>query len=129
MKTNIITHTDGKGKSTEEIATVIIGRLAIGFSSLIYYPEDPFNGELRAYFDGSGFGDGAWCVEAYDHICGDRLWLREFKQGLLELGLSIKAVQNIKYNELSKQGKDYVSLIIGPTFYASWKRVNNKKGL
>lgn len=126
MKVQINAHTNGKGKNSEEARLVIITRLGIGYSSLGYFPDDPFNGELRAFFEPSGFTSGSWNVAGYGLISGDRLWLKEFKAGLREVGFSIKAVQNVKYNDKELQGQDYVSLEIGPVFYASWKRMLKK---
>ena len=109
MKVSISANTNGKGHHTEEQRLVIINRLDIGYSSLTYYPEEPFNGELRAYFDNSGFTLGTWNVPGHGLIYTDRQWLKEFKAGLRDLGLSIKAVQNVGYSEHGMQGDDYVS--------------------
>jgi len=35
-------------------------------------------------------------------------------------------VQNVSYSEQGMQGDNYVSMDIGPTFYASWKRLQKK---
>ena len=129
MKVNIIAHTNGKGHWTVEERMVQITKLGIGYSSLTYYPEDPFHGELRAYFEPSGFTPGSWNVPGHGLIYTDRLWLKEFKAGLREAGFSIRAVQNVSYNKQGgqgMQGRDYVSMDIGPTFYASWKRLLKK---
>lgn len=126
MKAEIKAHTNGKTGLTEEAREVLISKLEIGYSSLSYYPEDPFHGELRAYFDGSGFTPGSWNVDGYGLIYADKLWLREFKRGLKELGLSVLAARDVQYSGQDRQGLDYVSLDIGPTFYASWKRLNKE---
>jgi hypothetical protein len=123
MKVTINANTNGKGHWTEEERLVTIIRLEIGYSSLKYYPEDPFNGELRAYFEPSGFMLGSWNVPGHGLIYTDKLWMKEFKAGLRQLGLSIKAVQNVGYSEQGMQGDDYVSMDIGPTFYKSWLRL------
>ena len=124
MQVNIEAHTNGKGKFTVEERMVQIIRLGIGYSSLTYYPEDPFRGELRAYFEPSGFTPGSWNVAGHGLICADRLWLKEFKAGLREAGFSIKAASNVKYNDREMQGDNYVSMDVGPVFYASWTRLN-----
>lgn len=123
MKTHIEAHTDGKGLWTEESRLVIIDRVEIGYSSLEYYPEDEFHGELRAYFDATGLTVGGWNVAAYGLIYTDAKWLREFKRGLRALGLSERACRNVSYSEQGMQGKDYVSMDIGAHFYTSWKRL------
>lgn len=126
MKCNIIANTDGKGHWSEEQRMVIINKLDIGWNSLKYYPDDPFHGELRAYFEPSGFTLGSWNIQGYGLIYTDRLWMREFKAGLRALGLSIKAVQNVSYSEQGMQGNDYVSMDIGPAFWASWQKLLKK---
>ena len=126
MKVNIIARTNGKGYWTEEEREVLISKLDLGYKSTDYYPEDPFHGELRAYFDGSGFGTGSWNIHGYGLIYTDRQWLKEFKAGLRKLGFSIKAVQNIGYSEQGMQSDCYVSMDVGPAFYASWQRMEKK---
>lgn len=124
MKVSISANTNGKGKWTTETRAVDIVKLTIGHSSHAFFPEDPFKGELRAHFEPHGFTHGSWNVEGHGLIFGDRLWLKEFKAGMRIAGFSIKAAQNIKYGELELQGDDYVSLDVGPAFYASWQRLN-----
>lgn len=126
MKVTINTNTNGKGKGTDEIRVVTITELKIGYSNQTYFPGDPFEGELKAYFDPFGFTIGSWHVPAFGYINGDRLWLKEFKAGLRELGLSIKGVQNVSYGVEERQGQDYVSLAVGDAFYKSWLRLQKK---
>lgn len=123
MNTNIITNTDGKGLWSEEVRVVEITQVKIGYKSTDYYPEDPFFGELRAYFEPSGYTPGSWHVPAYGLIYTDKTWLREFKAGLRALGLSRAAVADISYSEQGMQGTDFVSMDVGPAFYASWCRL------
>lgn len=126
MKVTINTNTDGKGLWSQEQRLVTINRIDIGYSSLKYYPEDPFHGELKAYFEPHGFTLGSWNVPGHGLIYTDKLWMREFRAGLRDLGLSIKAVQNVSYSEQGMQGEDYVSMDIGPAFYTSWQRLLKK---
>lgn len=126
MQVDIKANTNGKGHWTVEERMVQIIKLGIGYSSLTYYPEDEFNGELRAYFVPHGFTPGSWNVAGHGLIYTDRQWMKEFKAGLRAAGFSIKAVQNVSYSEQGMQGDDYVSMDIGPTFYASWKRLQKK---
>ncbi len=126
MKVSIEANTNGKGHWTEEERMVLITELRIGYSSLVYYPEDPFNGELRAYFEPHGFTHGSWNVAGHGLIYTDKLWMKEFKKGLRALGFGIKAVQNVHYSEQGMQSDNYVSMDIGPVFYASWKRLQKK---
>jgi len=129
MKVNIEANTDGKGHWSEEQRLVIINRLDIGYSSLNYYPEDPFHGELCAYFDPFGFSRGSWNVPGHGLIYTDRQWMEEFKTGMRAAGFSIKAVQNISYSEQGMQSSDYVSMDVGPVFYKSWIRLQKKLSL
>lgn len=128
MKVEITTHTNGKGLWTCDQRMVLINKIDIGYSNQKYFPEDPFYGELQAFFVPHGFSEGTWNVEGHGLIYTDKLWLREFKKGLRELGLSVIAVRDIDYSEQGMQGEDYVSLDVGDKFYASWKRLM-KKGL
>ncbi len=127
MKVHIEANTNGKGHWSEEERLVIINKLEIGYSSLVYYPEDPFNGELRAYFEPHGFTRGSWNVQGYGLIYTDRQWMREFKKGLAAYGFSRRAVQNVSYSEQGMQGDDYVSMDIGPVFWTSWNRLLKKQ--
>lgn len=129
MKVSIKTNTDGKGLWTDEVRSVLIQELKIGYSSLEYYPEDKFNGELRAYFEPSGFTPDSWNIDGYGLIYTDKKWLKEFKAGLRELGFSIRAVQNVGYSEQGMQSFNYVSLDIGHQFYSSWVRLHKKLSL
>lgn len=126
MIVDIKANTNGKGLWSDEVRMVQITKLDFGYMSIIYYPEDPFHGELRAYFEPSGFNPGSWNVEGHGLIYTDKLWMREFKAGLRAAGFSIKAVQNVGYSEQGMQGDNYVSMDVGPVFYASWKRLHKK---
>lgn len=126
MKTNISARTNGRGANTTEKLTVIIDGVDFGYRSDTLYPEDPFVGELRAHFEPSGLAPGGWNVEAYGHIHSDRLWLKEFRAGLMALGLSQRAAADIRYNNLELQGRDYVSLEVRDRFYAGWQRLQKK---
>mgnify|MGYP001195826816 CR=1 FL=1 len=126
MKVSITANTNGKGLWTTETRAVEITKLKIGYSSLEYYPEEPFNGELRAYFEPHGFTYGSWNVEGHGLIYTDKQWLKEFKKGLRAAGFSILACRDVHYSEQGMQGDDYVSMDIGPTFYASWQRLQKK---
>lgn len=126
MKTNIQASTNGRGHWTDEERSVTITELRIGYKSTDYFPEEEFAGELRALFDPCGFTPGSWHVGAYGLIYTDKQWLREFKQGLRVLGFSRRAVQDISYSEQGMQSGNYVSMDVGPVFYASWCRLQKK---
>jgi len=122
MQVNILTRTDGKGRWSEEKRDVLITKIKISYNSQDFYPEEKFSGELRAYFDGSGIGNG-WLVPVHGLIYTDKTWLKEFKKGLKAEGFSRRALSDISYSEQGMQGDNYVSLDIGKDFYASWKRL------
>jgi hypothetical protein len=127
MKTRIIAHTNGKGIWTDEQRMVEITSIEIGYKSTDYYPEDEFNGELRAFFDPSGFTPGSWNIPGHGLIYTDKLWMKEFKAGLRANGFSILAVRDLDYSEQGMQGDNYVSMDVGSKFYSSWMRLHNKK--
>ena len=129
MKVQIHARTDGKGHWTEETRLVLISKLLIGYNSHEYYPEEPFNGELRAYFDPAGNAPGAWSTDAWGLIYTDKQWLREFKRGLRAAGISIKGSRDVEFSEQGMQSTNYVSMDVGPVFYASWKRLQKKLSL
>ena len=126
MKVDIQAHTNGKGHWSEEERMVQIDRIDFGYVSTNYYPEDPFHGELRAYFEPSGFTPGSWNTAGHGLIYTDKLWMKEFKAGLRTHGFSIKAVQDVHYSEQGMQGDSYVSMDVGPVFYASYQRLLKK---
>jgi hypothetical protein len=123
VKINVTANTNGKGMWSDEARPVLITKIGFGYQSTTYYPEDPWHGEVRAYFEPSGFTQGSWNVPGYGLIYTDKLWLKEFKAGLRELGFSRRALQVLTYSEKVMQGDDYVSMDAGPEFYASWKRL------
>jgi hypothetical protein len=127
MKTRIIAHTNGKGIWTDEQRMVEITSIEIGYKSTDYYPEDEFNGELRAFFDPSGFTPGSWNIPGHGLIYTDKLWMKEFKAGLRANGFSILAVRDLDYSEQGMQGDNYVSMDVGSKFYSSWMRLHNKQ--
>lgn len=127
MQVDIAANTDGTSGSTDEQRYVDIKKIDFGFQSTTLFPDDPFNGELRAHFDPYGFIPGSWNVEGFGHIHGDKLWLREFKAGMRAAGFSIKAVRDMKYSDIVRQTESYVCLDVGPIFYASYKRLTKPR--
>jgi hypothetical protein len=127
MDVLITATTDGKGHWSEEARAVDITKLKIGFNNQGMFPDEPFYGELQAYFEPSGFTKNSWNVRAYGLIYTDKQWLREFRAGLRAVGFSRRAAFDVQYSEQGMQGTDYVSFDIGQHFWASWKRVNKIK--
>lgn len=123
MKLDIQAHTNGKGHWSVESRMVHINRIGFGYRSIDYYPEDEFHGELRAYFEPDGFSPGSWNVDGHGLIYTDKQWMKEFKVGLRKHGFSIKAVANVSYSEQGMQGDNFVSMDVGPVFYASYLRL------
>jgi hypothetical protein len=129
LTTNITATTDGKTGDADESHAVYITRLRLLSSHFKYFPDEPFKGELRAYFEPSGFTEGSWNKDAYGYIWNDKQWVREFKAALRDLGLSEKACYDVKYNPKDMQGDDYVSFEVTARFWASWKRLVKTKNL
>jgi len=127
MKCDIIASTDGKGLWTEEVRTVRIIELKVGYLSTHYYPEEPVHGELRAFFVPDGFNPLEWNIHAFGLIYTDKKWIREFKQALRDMGFTVRAVRDVGYSEQGMQGDNYVSMDFGPEFYKSWLRISAKQ--
>jgi hypothetical protein len=126
MKVDIVAKTNGKGHWTDETRAVRIIKIEFGYQSTTMYPEDPWFGEVRAYFEPHGFTPDSWNVQGHGLIYTDKQWLKEFKAGLAKLGLSRRALQCLSYSEQGMQGEDYVSMDATAPFYTSWTRVMKK---
>lgn len=68
-----------------------------------------------------------WKVEDKGLIYTDSLWLKEFREGLVELyGFSSEAVKSIFYSEQGAQGDDYVNMDAGKQFVKEWLKRTTK---
>lgn len=123
MNVSIIANTEGKSGLTEETRPVEIVKLGIGFSNQEYFPEDPFKGELRAYFVSHGYSVNTWNTAGFGLICNDKLWIKEFKAGMKLLGFSNYALSGIKYTDVRTQGEDYVSFVADSKFWSAWCKI------
>lgn len=124
MKIDLVINTDGKGKFSDEARPVRITELKLAKLSTVWFPDDPVTGELRAFFNSDGYNPLEWNVGAYGLIYTDKLWIREFKIKLRELGFTVRAVRDVSYSTEDMQGDNYVALEFGPEFYKSWERLN-----
>jgi len=90
----------------------------------------PYGLSFYAYF-----GKDGWRYDNDGPIYGDSSWLRDFKSGLVDLGVSRIAADKVDYTEQGMQGDDYVSLEgpmdVGLTLWpkAKWALINPKAKL
>lgn len=118
MKVDIVINSDGKGLWSDEVRTVNLVKLKIG-----YINEDLTFGELRAYFTKS-----SWNTDKHGLIYTDQRWMREFLSALrMDYGFTRSATSDISYSEQGMQGDDYVSMDIGTKFLTEWCKKNSKE--
>jgi len=79
-------------------------------------------GELRVYFDLK-----TWDPDEDGLIYTDDLWLKQFREKLITIGYTEKAVKDIDYSEQGMQGDDYVSLDCGIKFMGEYFTLMAKK--
>lgn len=87
--------------------------------SVAYVNDKLTHGELRVYFDTE-----SWNVKEHGLIYTDSGFLRDLQDFLTGLGMAGK---DVDYSEQGMQGRDYVSLDVGPEFLQSWleRAMNN----
>lgn len=108
IKVSAYLHTDGSGLWSEVARKVHVTGL-----KLAYVNDDETFGELRVYFNVT-----TWNVDDDGLVYTDRLWLEQLRGGLLtELGL---AAEDVGYSEQGMQGRNYVSLDVGPQFISDY---------
>ena len=120
MKVDINTMCDGMGHwSRRPLRRVHIFSIDINYVNT----EGDF-GELQAFFD------KGWDVKKDGLIYTDNLWIKDFRDGLVALGFSREAADNVDYSEQGMQGDDYVSMDVGKKFLNEWKTVrkSTRKG-
>lgn len=83
--------------------------------SLPYVNAEGNFGELRVHFDTK-----TWNVDDDGLIYTDRRFLRELQDKLIDAGF---AGSDIDYSEQGMQGRNYVSLDVGPDFIETWKEL------
>ena len=116
---SINAHTSGTGLWSKRKALVTITKLSVN-----HYEDDEF-GELRAWFDVN-----KWFIGTDGLIYTDPLWIEEFKEGLLKLGLSKTAVDQVDYSEQGMQGQRFVSMDVGRDFIIEWyTKIETKQSL
>lgn len=120
MKVDITTMCDGMGYwSRKPFRRVHVSKINISYIN----DEENF-GELRATFD------KGWKVTDDGLIYTDACWIKDFRDGLVALGFSREAADNVDYSEQGMQGDDYVSMDVGKKFLDEWKsiRKSTRKG-
>jgi hypothetical protein len=78
-------------------------------------------GELQATFD------KGWDCKKDGLIYTDSLWMKDFRQGLVALGFSQEAADNVSYSEQGMQGGKFVSMDVGKKFLDEWKVVRKSR--
>jgi len=103
MKSAII-RTNGKGYWTKVAKMVTITDIDLGGWN-----------ELRV-----SLLPGTWNV-ADGLIYSDPQFIKDLKAHFVEMGLPRAAAEDIDYSEHGMQGRDYVSLDVGPKFIKAWR--------
>ena len=119
MKVNFVCNTDGNGLWSREVREVKIHKI-----NILFYHMDSrsgYTGELAAYFN-----QRTWKLSKHGLIYSDKLWIKDFRKELENIGFSEKAVRSVNYSEQGMQGDNYVSLDVGNTFMKEW---DEKTGL
>ena len=116
MRVNFVCNTDGNGLWSREKKEVKIHRIDINYRD----DENQF-AELIACFN-----QRTWSLSKHGLIYTDKLWIREFRKELQNLGFSEKATRDVDYSEQGMQGDNFVSLDVGKSFLKEW---DEKKGL
>ena len=114
MKISMLTSTDGNGLWSDESRWVLITGLEIAYVN----DEEDFT-ELRAYFDLD-----SWDPSIHGLIYTDQYWMEKFRSGLIALGFTEEAANDVDYSEQGMQGDDYVSMDACVKFYNEWKRMS-----
>ena len=114
MKVNFVCNTDGNGLWSREKKAVKIHKIDILFYHID--SEEGYTGELAAYFN-----KRSWQLSKHGLIYSDKLWIRQFRKELKNLGFSDKAVHDLDYSEQGMQGDNYVSLDCEIKFINSFK--------
>lgn len=104
MKVELFANTDGKGYWSNVKKEVLITGIKIG-QAYSYTGDDDVTLYIEARFDSK-----TWRVYDNGFIYTDEKFLREFRQGLVEMGLPKKLAHKVGYTEQGMQGRLHVSL-------------------
>ncbi|USV40928.1 hypothetical protein [Xanthomonas phage BUDD] len=104
MKVELFANTSGRGHWSTAKKEVLINAIKIA-QAYCYDGEDDATLYIDARFDAK-----TWQVRNDGFIYTDEKFLREFRQGLIDLGLSKKLANKVTYTEQGMQGRLYVSL-------------------
>lgn len=67
--------------------------------------------ELRVFFL-----KREWNIGKHGLIYTDKNWIKDFRNGLVAAGFSLKASKDVDYSEQGMQGNNYISLDVGKKF-------------
>jgi hypothetical protein len=110
VKFGCVLQTAGTGYWSEVAKEVKCTDIAVS-----YINEEEDFGELRVYFD-----PRSWDTSKDGLIYTDRLFLDLLCSELLGAGLNSV---DVEYSEQGMQGRNYVSLDVGPKFLSSFKEI------
>ena len=99
--------TKGDGYWSNQARAVQCTKIAVP-----YVNDEADFGELRVYFD-----TDTWDIEEHGLIYTDRLFLKQLREKLSEIGFE---GSDVEYSEQGMQGDNYVSLDVGEKFLRSW---------
>lgn len=119
IKCDIKTATNGTGLWSEESKELSIRKIElVAFERF----EGRSFGEVQAFFRKK-----EWNIDKIGLIYTDRLWLKMFREGLVQLGFAKSAVKDVDYSEQGMQGDNYVSLDCGNKFINQFEKLFGKK--
>lgn len=104
MKVEMYANTNGRGLWSSEKRETKVNQIKIDPDTLIT------EGEQSAIYIQAKLDPKTWRSGRDGLVYTDTKWLREFRRGLTELGLSRKLANNVDYTEQGMQGTNYVSL-------------------
>jgi len=104
MNVLMIASTNGKGPHTEVERDTEIGKIMIESATK---SED---GSIQVFLKAKVMGI-TWQTWRDGMICGDEKWLRDFRTGLVEMGLAKRLASKVEYTDVGMQGRLHVSLV------------------
>jgi hypothetical protein len=107
-KCNIAARTSGKGLYSKDKVNLFHRKIHL---NLWQYSGESYGGELQVFFTKRD-----WDIDKYGLVYTDPSWIKEFRAGLISHGFLAKELKELDYSEQGMQGKNYISLDVGPDF-------------
>lgn len=105
MNVLMYANTNGRGYWSDRKAEVKIDEIKIG-----RYTQIDFDSKHNMIYIDAKFDSATWRVFRDGLIYTDNRFIKEFRLGLQELGMSRRLANKVDYTEQGMQGKNYVSL-------------------